>query len=40
MLKVQLGTQGAAWFFAAAYVSNVLSGAWLNGVQLTVGYIF
>jgi hypothetical protein len=40
MLKVQLGTQGAAWFFSAAYVSNVLSGAWLNGVQVTVGYIF
>jgi hypothetical protein len=40
MLKVQLGTQGAAWFFSTAYVSNVLSGAWLNGAQVTVGYVF
>ena len=40
MLKVQLGTQGVDWYFAAAYVSNVFSGAWLNGVQVTVGYLF
>lgn len=40
MLKVQLGTQGADWYFAAAYVSNVFSGAWLNGVQVTVGHLF
>lgn len=40
MLKVHLGTQGVDWYFAAAYVSNVFSGAWLNGVQVTVGYVF
>lgn len=40
MLKVQLGAQGAAWYFAAAYVSNVLGGAWLNGVQVIMGYLF
>lgn len=40
MLKAQIGTQGADWFFAAAFISNVFSGAWLSGVQLTVGYIF
>lgn len=40
MLKVQLGTQGVDWYFAAAYVTNILSGAWLNGAQVTVGYVF
>ncbi len=40
MLKVQLGTQGAAWLFSAAFVSNIFSGAWLNGAQVTVGHIF
>lgn len=40
MLKVQIGAKGASWLFTAAFVSNVLSGAWLNGAQVTVGYIF
>lgn len=40
MLKFQLGVQGGEWLFSAAFVSNVLSGAWLNGVQVMVGYVF
>lgn len=40
MFKVQLGTLGAQWQFCAAFVSNVLSGAWLNGVHVTVVYVF
>ena len=37
---VQVGAKGPRWLVAAAYVSNILSGGWLNGVHLTAGYIF
>ena len=40
MFKVQIGTMGSDWMFAAAFVSNVFSGAWLSGAQVTVGYVF
>lgn len=40
MLKLQLGTQGVTWRFYAAFVSNVFSGAWLSGAQVTVVYVF
>ena len=40
VLKVQVGAKGPHWLVAAAYVSNILSGGWLNGVHLTAGYIF
>jgi len=40
VLKIQAGAKGSHWLVAAAYVSNILSGGWLNGVHLTAGYIF
>lgn len=40
LLKFQAGLKGPRWLFTAAFVSNILSGSWLNGLQLTAGYDF
>jgi hypothetical protein len=40
MMKVQVGTRGPRWLFAAAFISNVFGGGWLNGIHLTIGRIF